>query len=377
MYAGINAWRWINGVICMFGVAIVLSAVVFVPETYPSVLLRKQARRLEKETGRPHVSVFDVGQPKTTIGQKLSVGLRRPFVFLVRAHLPSPLSSASPLTRWMSPPRLGQFCEPIVLLLSLYTAVIFGILYICAFSPMPFLGVLQSCADRFTADHPPSVFAGFPVIFQSERGWSQGVGALPFVAMAIGLLLGVPISIYCLGLYRKAMERSPTGRAEPEERLYFAMVRPASTSAALSTADPPLPFSPRPTAAGRGPPRRLAPLVRLHRARFGPVAGIGRLDRLLRDWNDRDDVGEAILRSLAGFRPKLTPAAARSLPQSIMSYLSDTYTIYAASVFAGNSLLRYILGAAFPLYARVRRSSLLARARAVPPPRPACRAHPC
>lgn len=51
-----------------------------------------------------------------------------------------------------------------------------------------------------------------------------GVGALPFLALALGLFLGLPISIYCAGIYRQAAAASPTGRAAPEQRLYFAMV---------------------------------------------------------------------------------------------------------------------------------------------------------
>lgn len=94
-----------------------------------------------------------------------------------------------------------QFCEPIVFLLSLYTAVIFAVLYL-----------------DFTA---------FPIIYQQERGWSQGVGGLPFLAMAVGMFLGVGISFYTTGLYHKACAKSPNGRAPPEERLYFAMVRPS------------------------------------------------------------------------------------------------------------------------------------------------------
>ena len=38
-------------------------------------------------------------------------------------------------------------------------------------------------------------------------------------------------------------------------------------------------------------------------------------------------------------------------PQSIFNYLVDTYTIYAASVLAANSVLRSLFGFAFPLFA--------------------------
>jgi hypothetical protein len=36
----------------------------------------------------------------------------------------------------------------------------------------------------------------------------------------------------------------------------------------------------------------------------------------------------------------------------VMNYLIDTYTIYAASVLAANSVLRSLFGAAFPLFSK-------------------------
>jgi hypothetical protein len=71
----------------MLAAAVVLVATLTVPETYPGVILQREARRLEKETGRPHVSIYDHGQPKKTALRALAVGLRRPFVFLVRPLL--------------------------------------------------------------------------------------------------------------------------------------------------------------------------------------------------------------------------------------------------------------------------------------------------
>lgn len=47
------------------------------------------------------------------------------------------------------------FTEPIVSLFAVYAAVVYGSLYMC--------------------------FAAFPVVFQEERGWSQGVGGLAFI----------------------------------------------------------------------------------------------------------------------------------------------------------------------------------------------------
>lgn len=34
-------------------------------------------------------------------------------------------------------------------------------------------------------------FGAFPIVYQEERGWSQGVGALPFIGVVIGMMSGV------------------------------------------------------------------------------------------------------------------------------------------------------------------------------------------
>jgi hypothetical protein len=79
-------------------------SVIFVPETYAPTLLRRKAKNLTKASGGTihYVSKFDKANTKT-FGQIFKINLSRPFVLLFR--------------------------EPIVLLLSIYTAII------CAFLP--------------------------------------------------------------------------------------------------------------------------------------------------------------------------------------------------------------------------------------------------
>lgn len=107
MYAGDQAWRWVNSIPwcgpaglrsplfplsltltftshSMLAAVVVLVAIFTVPETYPGVILQREAQRLEKETSMPHVSIYDHGRPKMTAFEALQIGLRRPFVFLVR-----------------------------------------------------------------------------------------------------------------------------------------------------------------------------------------------------------------------------------------------------------------------------------------------------
>jgi len=74
-----------------------------VPETYAPVLLRKRAARLSKLSGKVYRSQADAEQGRVSAGHAFKTALSRPWVLLFR--------------------------EPIVFLLSLYMAIIYGTLY--------------------------------------------------------------------------------------------------------------------------------------------------------------------------------------------------------------------------------------------------------
>lgn len=143
-----------------------------VPETYGPVLLRQRAAKLSKLTGKVYKSKPDVQQGKVTLGQAFKTALSRPWILLFR--------------------------EPIVFLLSLYMAIIYGTLYM--------------------------LFAAFPIVYQEGRGWSAGIGGLAFLGVAVGMMLAVAYSIFDNKRYIRAIEASPDGFASPEARLPPAMV---------------------------------------------------------------------------------------------------------------------------------------------------------
>ena len=68
------------------------------------------------------------------------------------------------INTYMLRPFVMLFREPILLLITIYMALIYGILYL--------------------------FFEAYPISFQEERGWNQGVGALPFLGIMIGVLCG-------------------------------------------------------------------------------------------------------------------------------------------------------------------------------------------
>jgi hypothetical protein len=231
--------------------AILVITTCLVPETYPPVLLRRRAERLQKLTGKVYRSRTDIDQGKVTLGEAFSTGLKRPWVLL--------------------------FCEPIVLLLSLYHAIIYGILYM--------------------------LFGAFPIVYRQGRGWNEGISGLPFVAVAVGIFLAIAyVILYDNKQYMKKVVASGVGYTTPEARLPMCIVGGIALPIGLFwfawTNSPSLPWA--------------ASVVAAIPFGFGMVL----------------------------------------IFLSIMNYLIDSYTIFAASVLAGNGIIRSIFGAAFPLFTK-------------------------
>ncbi|KAF2002805.1 MFS general substrate transporter [Amniculicola lignicola CBS 123094] len=244
-----EGWRWVEGLMAIFSGCVFFAAICIVPETYPPVLLRKRAQALSKHTGRVYMPKGDIDQAKVTLGEAFSTGLKRPWVLL--------------------------FTEPIVLLLSLYMAIIYGTLYL--------------------------LFGAYPIVYRQGFGWNEGVGGLPFIGVAIGMLAAVAYTMfYDNPRYVKCVESSGKGFATPEDRLPSAIVGGITLPIGLFwfawTNSPTLPWAASVAA--------------------GIPFGFGMVLIFL----------------------------------SIMNYLIDAYTIFAASVLAGNGILRSVFGAAFPLF---------------------------
>ncbi|KAI0078162.1 MFS general substrate transporter [Panus rudis PR-1116 ss-1] len=165
------------------------------PETYGPALLRKKAQRLTNASGGKHfyVSKMDHEHHKS-FSALMRVSMTRPFLFLAT--------------------------EPIVLLISIYIAIAYAILY--------------------------SFFAAFPIVFQEHRGFSTGQGGLTFLGVGIGVAIGTSMAPLQNRLYWRAMAKSPTGKAPPEARLYFpmfaAIVLPVGLFWFAWTSDPPVPW---------------------------------------------------------------------------------------------------------------------------------------
>ncbi|WQF85483.1 Putative major facilitator superfamily, MFS transporter superfamily [Colletotrichum destructivum] len=164
-------WRWVMGFLAAFSGTFWLLGTALVPETYAPYLLRQRAAKLSKMTGKCYVSKIEHEQGKISLAESFKTALSRPWILLFR--------------------------EPIVLLLSLYMAIIYGTMYM--------------------------LFAAFPIVYQQGRGWSQGIGGLAFLGIMVGMIFAIMYTIPENSRYQRVQEENG-GFAPPETRLRSAMV---------------------------------------------------------------------------------------------------------------------------------------------------------
>ncbi|CAL5871653.1 uncharacterized protein PFLUO_LOCUS5906 [Penicillium psychrofluorescens] len=247
-FLGMNAgWRWVMGFLAAFSGAVWIIGTLLIPETYAPVLLRRRAERLSKISGKVYRSKADIDQGKVSLREAFKLALSRPWILLFR--------------------------EPIVFLLSLYMAIVYGTLYM--------------------------MFAAFPIVYQVDRGWNQGIGGLAFLGIMVGMLIAVVYTLFDNTRYIRVLEKH-NGFAPPEARLPPCLIASVAIPVGLFwfawTNYPSIHF--------------MASIA------AGVPFGFGMVLVFL----------------------------------SIMNYLIDAYTIFAASVLAANSVLRSCFGAAFPLF---------------------------
>ncbi|PLB34308.1 MFS transporter [Aspergillus candidus] len=247
-FLGMNAgWQWVLGFLAIFSGALWISCSLIVPETYAPVLLQRRAARLSQLTGKVYRSKLEIDQGKKSLAGAFKTALSRPWILLFR--------------------------EPIVLLLSIYMAIIYGTLYM--------------------------MFAAFPIVFRRDRGWNQGISGLAFLGIMVGMMCAVTYTIIDNKRYVKTQARH-NGFAPPEARLPPCLVASIAVPIGLFW-----------FAWSNGPEVHWMASITA-----GAPFGFGMVLVFL----------------------------------SLMNYLIDSYTIFAASVLAATSVLRSLFGAAFPLF---------------------------
>lgn len=164
-------WRWTAWITMIPSAAFGTLAFFIVPETYGPVILQRRAARLRRETGNWALhSLLDESRP--TASEIVNKYLLRPIQML--------------------------FLEPILLLITIYLALVYGILYL--------------------------FFEAYPVSFMEVRGWTNGgIAGLPFIGILLGVVCGVALIIWQTKT-RFARKLAKHGRVVPEERLVPMMV---------------------------------------------------------------------------------------------------------------------------------------------------------
>jgi multidrug resistance protein len=139
-------WRW------LYWIQLILSGFAWalitftVPETYAPTLLKTRAKKLRKtENDDKYVTEQEIDS--RPMGERLRIFLLRPFQLL--------------------------FMEPIVLFISVYMSVLYGLLYM--------------------------FFVAYPIIYQNGKGYSPGITGLMFIPLAIGVVA----SAFCAPIVNK------------------------------------------------------------------------------------------------------------------------------------------------------------------------------
>jgi DHA1 family multidrug resistance protein-like MFS transporter len=129
-------WRWVYWLTMIYAATMLVLAALFLPETYASSLLAKRARKIRKAQDAGDSTVYFAAQERQDFSPKilLSTHLLRPFIMLVK--------------------------EPILLLVTIYLSVVYGLLY--------------------------ATFSMFPVIWGQLRGFNLGESGLIFLGVGIG-----------------------------------------------------------------------------------------------------------------------------------------------------------------------------------------------
>ena len=133
-------------------------------ETYGPILLKRKAERLHKETGKEYI----VGKAPPTTKNASQLFLRA----------------------ILRPTKILIF-SPIVLLLSLFCAVVFGMIIL--------------------------LFTTFPAVFNVQYGFGPGVSGLAYLGLGIGMIIG--IGLFGALSDKVAEKKAGDGPAKPEGRL--------------------------------------------------------------------------------------------------------------------------------------------------------------
>ncbi|EAA31306.1 MFS general substrate transporter [Neurospora crassa] len=135
-------WRWVFWLITIIGGCLIPFSFFCLRETYAPVLLERKAARLRKETGNPNLRSKLASKVSAT--ETFKIAIARPMKLLI--------------------------FEPIITFMSLYVAIIYGILYM--------------------------MFTTFTFVYSEHYGFDEGSIGLAYLPTGIGMFIGVSLFGY-------------------------------------------------------------------------------------------------------------------------------------------------------------------------------------
>lgn len=241
-------WRWTMYIVAIMGFTAFGLNITFLEETYPPVILVEKAAELRRRTKNWGIHAKQ---------EEIEVDFRE----LISKNFSRPM-------------RL-LFGEPIVTLLSVYMAFIYGLLYLS--------------------------LSSYGFVFQGVHGFNLGQSGLTFFGMIIGQLLAGTVVLIMQPSYQRKLAAN-NGIPVPEWRL------PVVISGGVAFA--------------------------------GGLFWFG--------WSGYNPNVHWIVPAASGI---LTGYGLMAIFLQALNYLVDAYLLFAASAIAGNTFLRSLCGAAFPLFA--------------------------
>jgi DHA1 family multidrug resistance protein-like MFS transporter len=242
-------WRWTMYITSFMGFSAFILALFFLEETYPPLILVAKASELRRKTKNWGIHAKQ---------EEIEVDIKE----LVVKNVARPLRIL--------------FTEPIVLLISIYMAFIYGLLY--------------------------TFLTAYALVFQGVYGFTAGVGGLTYFGLIAGEIIAFIVVVIMNKSYVKKLKAN-NNIPVPEWRLPIVMIG--------------------------------APVFAGGLFWFGWTGYTGKIP-----W---------IVPTLSGL---FTGFGIFAIFLQLLNYIIDAYLMFAASAIAGNTFMRSLFGAAFPLFAR-------------------------
>lgn len=159
-------WRWTYRLLIIWIFCQWMALLVFVPETYAPVILKRKAARLRKTTGDDRYWA-PLDRQHKSLAHSMAISIYKPFQLLL--------------------------FDRMALLLDIWTALLLGILYLA--------------------------FQAFPIIFEQGHGFSMGITGLTFLGIGVGQIMAFATQPYWNNRFRRDRE-AYKGHPPPETRLF-------------------------------------------------------------------------------------------------------------------------------------------------------------